>query len=88
MTDGKDLAEAHRACTDNKADLAGSDRCGCFHCLSVYDPSEIVKWVDSGRTAICPECSIDSVLPSAGGWPVEDADFLGRMHRRWFEKTA
>lgn len=85
--DGKalDLVEAHRAARNNKADLAKSDKCGCFYCLSVYDPSEIVRWVDSGRTAICPKCSIDSVLASESVWPVEDADFLGRMYKRWFE---
>ena len=85
-----DLVEAHRAAKGNKADLAKSGRCGCFYCLSVYDPSEIVRWVDSGRTAICPKCSIDSVLASfsptsESGWPVDDANFLGQMHARWFE---
>lgn len=88
MMDERVLVEAHRACAGNKDDLAKSDKCGCFYCLSVYDPSEVVKWVDSGRTAICPKCAIDSVLASASGWPVDDADFLGRMYKRWFEKTV
>ena len=80
-----DLVEAHRAARNNKADLAKSDKCGCFYCLSVYNPSEIVRWVDSGRTAICPKCSIDSVLAPGSGWPADDADFLEQMYKRWFE---
>lgn len=83
--DALDLVEAHQAAKSNKAWLAKSDKCGCFYCLSVYDPSKIVRWTDSGQTAICPECSIDAVLASVSGWPVDDADFLGRMYKRWFE---
>lgn len=37
--------------------------CSCYYCLSNYKGSVIQEYVDDGRTAICPFCSIDSVLP-------------------------
>lgn len=36
---------------------------GCFYCCKTYAPSEIIEWVDSQKTAICPKCGIDSVVP-------------------------
>jgi hypothetical protein len=35
----------------------------CFSCESVYPYEEVVVWTDGGLTAICPHCSIDSVIP-------------------------
>lgn len=52
----------------NRALLERSNRCGCFHCLAIYSPSEIVEWTDEtdaapGQTAICPRCGVDAVVP-------------------------
>lgn len=37
--------------------------CGCYYCLNIYSPTEIEEWVDSEKTAICPKCGIDAVVP-------------------------
>ena len=37
--------------------------CSCYYCLSNFKGCDITEYVDEGRTAICPFCSIDSVLP-------------------------
>jgi hypothetical protein len=37
--------------------------CGCFFCLRTYPSSEIVDFTDQGKTAFCPHCGIDAVLP-------------------------
>ena len=50
--------------------IKNSKECGCFHCISIFPPSEIEEWIDEpeecprrpGRTAICPWCGIDAVL--------------------------
>lgn len=47
----------------NRESLDKSSLCGCFFCLSVFDPKRISSWVDGGNTALCPYCGIDSVLP-------------------------
>ena len=61
-------------------------RCvGCFHCESIYDPGEIVEWVDTregvGQTALCARCGIDAVIPVRPGI---DVTFLREMHWTWF----
>jgi hypothetical protein len=91
-----DIQAAHRHCANHRAELGASSCCGCFYCLKVFPPSTITDWVDwppdtpaekeleSGTTALCPHCGIDSVLGSASGFPIEES-FLKVMHRYWFE---
>lgn len=35
----------------------------CCNCGSKVAVSEIVDWCDSGNTAICPICDVDSIIP-------------------------
>jgi Zn finger protein HypA/HybF involved in hydrogenase expression len=81
--DEDSLEAAHRHCRLNRAELQISSLCGCFYCLSVFTPAEIVEWVDEDQTAICPKCPVDSVIGSASGYPIT-AEFLLRMHDNWF----
>lgn len=75
--------QAHSHCTRNRAELESSPLCGCFYCLAIYSPAEIDVWVDDEQTAVCAKCGIDSVIPSAAGFPLT-TDFLQRMHYHWF----
>ena len=82
--------EAHEACFKNWRLLKKSKMCGCFYCLETYPASEVVDWCDEKdrrRTALCPYCGIDSVIPDASGWPL-DADFLKEMKYWWFEANG
>lgn len=47
----------------NKNILKESIKCGCYACISEFDYSEIFNFVDGERTALCPYCYIDSVIP-------------------------
>lgn len=79
-----DARRAHAHCDHHREAVAASDRCGCFYCLAIYAPAEIVEWIDTGAvTARCPRCGIDSVIGSASGYPIERG-FLERMHAIWF----
>lgn len=83
------LTDAHRHSSGVWNEIEASEQCGCFHCESVFAPSEIVEWWDSDdQTPVCPQCGIDSVLGSASGLPVDDEDFLRAMHNRWFEEVV
>ena len=75
--------KAHVHCTRNRDMLEADTECGCFHCLRVYDPAQIQKWIDNGQTALCPHCGVDSVIGEGAGYPLTDA-FLKGMHVRWF----
>ena len=83
-----DHIAAHDCSSRHEEQIMASDICGCFYCLSIFKPSAIVEWIDEpvgtgGRTAMCPECGIDSVIGSASGFPITTV-FLKRMHRQWF----
>ena len=82
--DSNDVEKAHRYCTANEVLLSESTVCGCFYCLKVFVPSEIENWINDrdGKTAICPYCSIDSVLP--GNRVDLSKNFLNQMHKAWF----
>ena len=79
----EDVKAAHGLCTNNREALKNSVRCGCFYCKSIYDPKEIMDWVDGGKTALCSRCGIDSVIPETEKYPLTTA-FLQKMHQYWF----
>jgi hypothetical protein len=85
--------EAHQASSWHRSELLSSEICGCFYCLAIFKPDEITEWCDwqkpeigaekIGNTAICPNCSIDSVVHSNSGYPITK-EFLTKMNRYWF----
>jgi len=85
-----DPNEAHNASSGHEAALLRSKSAGCFYCLAIFPPSEITAWVNDpptmglrdGRTALCPRCGIDAVLPDAI-MPITP-DFLDQMKKEWF----
>lgn len=78
----KDCEAAYHHAAANREEIERSELCGCFYCFSVYSPSEISRWLADG-TAICPECTIDSVIGTASGFPINQ-EFLRQMRARWF----
>jgi hypothetical protein len=83
MSSNQDYILAHRHSIRHRSELERSTFCGCFYCLSIFSPSEIIGWIDDGQTAICPKCPVDSVIGSASGYPIT-TEFLKRMHDYWF----
>lgn len=81
-----DYIRAHKHCMENRVEVEASELCGCFYCMSIYRPSEIVDWIGDPKedTADCPRCGIDAVIGSASGFPIE-REFLKLMNEHWFE---
>lgn len=80
--------DAHRHSIRHHDEIMRSDTCGCFYCCRIFRPSDIAEWIDDGdsassKTALCPQCKIDSVVGSASGYTV-DAELLRRMNEHWF----
>jgi NAD-dependent SIR2 family protein deacetylase len=50
--------------------------CGCFHCLQVFEATEVIDWIDDGETPLCPRCGVDAVMIG-----VTDLMELLTMHR-------
>ena len=61
------LQSLFKASFANEPALSCSFRAGCYYCTSIFSPSEICDWIDDKpfRTAVCPECGTDSVIPES-----------------------
>lgn len=78
-----DLIYAHQLCNSNQEKLKNAQVCGCFYCLRIFDPKEIIWEDEEDHTAMCPYCGIDSVIPESATLPITKA-FLKKMHEFWF----
>jgi len=76
------LVATHTRSSYHAEELKQSELCGCFYCLTVFNPNEISEWTDGGETALCPKCGIDSVI--AGKDNFTNKKFLSLMYDRWF----
>ena len=81
----------HSASIRHEAEIKNSQKCGCFNCMAMFNPQHITERIDerpnaqgiSGRTALCPICGIDSVLPDSIGVPLT-LTLLEEMNQVWF----
>lgn len=78
-----DHIDAHALCTRNRKLLEERDRCGCFYCMNIFHPKEIIDWLDGEETALCPRCGIDSVIYETEEYPLT-VEFLKKMNEYWF----
>jgi hypothetical protein len=78
-----DVREAHKRSINHRDEVETSTVCGCFYCLSIFPPAEIVDWTDEDQTALCPKCGIDSVIGDRSGFPIS-TEFLATMRSHWF----
>ena len=76
-----DVVSAHKKSIYHRKLILASQLCGCFYCCKTFTPSAISQWVDKGTTALCPYCSIDSVIKMEEGM---DVVFLEKMRDHWF----
>jgi len=78
-----DIISAHKFCTNNKIGLLSDNLCGCFYCLTIFEPTKINFWLEPENTAICPYCGIDAVIGVYSGYPIT-SEFLKKMRNYWF----
>jgi hypothetical protein len=83
-----DFVKAHEH-IEYQNEILSSKICGCFRCCQTFSPDEIDQWHGEGSDeyeplALCPKCSVDSVIGSASGYLIEPS-FLKKMHDFWFE---
>ena len=80
-----DIKNAPQHAWDNRRQMGESQLCGCYQCLKVFPTEEIEEWTDYGKTALCPKCGCDCLIPQSQGIPLDDAG-LGAVHEYWFKK--
>ena len=68
---------------ENKKQVLASQTCRCANCLATFSGAEVTEFTDKGKTAICPKCGVDAVLPDC----VEGLNetLLQEIHDYWFE---
>ncbi len=86
-----ELNTIHDKCGWHEHEINNSSICGCFYCLKLFPPQEITEWLEEskssprgpGKTAICPHCGIDSVLPDSIGFELTN-ELLVTMNDKFF----
>lgn len=73
------ITEAPKRALKNREEISKATKCSCYSCFSVFDSKEIKNWTDQNRTAICPNCSADTVLPEE-----LNMDTLKQIKNYWF----
>lgn len=58
-------AALHKAASFHRYEVFHSEGCGCFFCGKQFKAEEITEWTDADLTALCPQCHMDAVIPSA-----------------------
>lgn len=90
LVDYWDVIAAHRFSNNHMAALRQDKKCGCFNCLTVFDPKEITEWVfdknpcDKNGTAVCPFCGGDCVIGESSGYSINEK-FLKVMNEYWLQ---
>jgi len=85
-----DYGETHKLCGWHERQVLSSRICGCFNCLATFPPTEITEWISEpescprgkGKTALCPRCAIDTVLPDTINCKISNA-LLTAMQQRY-----
>ena len=83
MITNQQVREAPLYAMKNKKHIDRGEMCGCYYCLKVFNKSEIKEWTDNHQTALCPFCSVDSVLPETYGVPLDEQN-LQMLYDHWF----
>ena len=86
-----DFENIHSKCGWHEKAILKSKICGCFYCLSIFPSNEIQEWLEEpedcprgpGKTALCPKCGIDAVLPGNIEHEITK-EFLKVLHKEYF----
>lgn len=73
----------HAYSSHNRNMVDEADRCYCFFCKGCVESSEIVDYTDGGKTAVCPLCGKDTLIPDSIGEPINDT-IVREMNEYWF----
>jgi hypothetical protein len=91
MTSRIDFQSIHALCGWHDQIILRGTICGCFYCISLFMPSDIEEWIEEpsdcprglGKTALCPNCGIDAVLPDTIELSLTP-ELLKAMHEKYF----
>lgn len=77
------IENAPKISINNKKSVKKSKKCGCYFCCSIFSAKDVTLFVDSERSASCPLCGVDAVIPDSVV-PELNSKMLDEMNKRWF----
>ena len=77
------MERLHAYASHNKKMIGKSNKCYCFYCKSVFENGEVETYLAEEKTALCPKCGIDSVIPDSIDEKIDEA-IISEMHDYWF----
>ncbi|MCH5180839.1 MAG: hypothetical protein J1F32_06475 [Erysipelotrichales bacterium] len=77
------LEKLHAYSSNNKELIDRSNKCYCFHCKSELDSKDVHDYIDEGKTALCPKCGIDSIIPDSIDEEINEI-IIVEMNNYWF----
>lgn len=91
MTNKKHIPDIYQTihcyCSENERILRAHIECVCIYCGKKMEYSDILFWIKDrkGKTAVCPECGIDCVVPIAidGVYKLND-EMVKEMNKLYF----
>ena len=78
-----ELKKLYAYSSNNKDMIAISDKCYCFYCRESFESGEVTDFSDGGKSALCPRCGIDSVIPDSIDEDI-DENVISKMNEYWF----
>ena len=82
----KEYEKIHSYSFENEKILEGKE-CVCLYCKSKFNYSKIKLWIEDkkGKTAQCPSCEIDCVVPISieGEYTLENKD-IDKLNKLYF----
>ena len=98
-----ELNLAHDHCYGNRSEVLASEVCGCFSCLEIFLPTDIVKWTEEYEPPLFegnvltarPKIEPTAICPKCDIDSVIGSrsgypitiDFLSRLEERWFKPS-
>lgn len=73
------VEDAWKSSLENRDAILAEQFASCYSCVHTFPSSLITSWTDNSKTAICPHCGIDAVVPGE-----VDHALLTQMNDRWF----
>lgn len=77
------MKKLHVYSSNNKKLINSSNKCYCFYCKNTINKEDIKKYIDDDKTAMCPKCDIDSIIPDSIEEKIDDK-IISAMHDYWF----
>ncbi len=77
------VKDAYLHTIHNREEINASSIVYCASCRTFEHPSEIKKFIDDGKTGICPHCGINALVGNACGLKLSN-NVLNELHHMYF----